>query len=502
MRPRLMGTEIEYGIFIDGVETSGLDAESAALVRAYRGPCAKAWDYSQEDPRRDMRGFSVDQLARDPADAKLDQPGDGRRADGTTVADRILANGARLYNDHAHPEYSTPECSSVRELIAHEKAGERIVLECARARAEALGVAPVLYKNNTDFDGISYGSHENYLTARAVPTDDLVHGLMAFLVTRQIYAGAGKVGVERHRAKGVEFQLSQRADFADVQASVDTLARRPIVNMRDEPHADPARFRRLHVICGDANMNEYAMALKLGTTALTLETIEQGLAPTIRLARPVEAIRQVSWDLGLAAPLELADGGTATAIEIQRRYLAAAADADHADDQEAEWLLAEWAGTLDALAADPIALADRIDWVAKFDLLAGLIQGEGLTWQDDMMRSVDLAYHDIDPENGLFYGLQAEGRTQRVVTEEEIVSATTRPPQGTRAAVRGACVARFGDLARSVRWGRISLETLGETYVLDLERLIDGGVGAALAAIEGASGVEDLAAALTARTGD
>ena len=206
-------------------------------------------------------------------------------------SDRVLINGARLYNDHGHPEYATPECLSLRELVAHERAGERIVLECARAHAERLGVPVRIYKNNTDFHGMSYGSHESYLFAREVPFERLQTGLIPFLVTRQIYAGAGKVGIEPPETGGALFQLSQRADFCAEEASVDTLYRRPILNTRDEPHADPRRHRRLHIICGDANLSPFALWLKVGATALVLSLLEKGWQPPFALRKPVDAIK-------------------------------------------------------------------------------------------------------------------------------------------------------------------------------------------------------------------
>jgi len=493
---RLMGTETEYGLYVEGVEPGGLDLEVAKLIESYGGPAATAWDYSAEDPRRDMRGFRVDELARDAKDAQYDTRGPA----GATPSDRVLANGARLYNDHSHPEYSTPECTTLRDLVAHDKAGERILLRCAERMAESLGAQPVLYKNNVDFDGMSYGCHENYLVSRDVPMDDLITGIMPFLVTRQVFAGAGKVGVERHRAKGVHFQLSQRADYIDEEASVDTLAKRPIVNTRDEAHADRARHRRLHVICGDANMSEYALALKLGTTALVLSCIERGTAPSMKLRQPVKAMRAVSWDLSLGERLRLEDGRRLTAIDIQREYLQAAGRLPPQDDDH-RWVLAEWAATLDQLESDWTPLADRLDWVAKHELLQSFTEAEGAAWTDDVMRSLDLAYHDIHPATGLYYGLQEQGRMRRIVGEADIEAAVTSPPAATRAAVRGACVARFAEHIKAATWGKLYLSVDGAEWCLHLEDMVDGSAGDLAEQVRSVPSIEELGRLLARRGG-
>lgn len=495
----MFGTEVEYGIYVEGVEPAGLDAESARLVAAYEGLAAEQWDYRAETPRQDMRGFEVKHLARDPEDAKLDTQGAGRRPDGTTVTDRILANGARFYNDHAHPEYSTPECASLRDLVAHEKAGERIVLACAQRRARELGRAVVIYKNNTDYAGMSYGAHENYLVSRAVPEERLRAALVPFLVTRTVFTGAGKVGVERHRRPDVVYQISQRADFVEVEASVDTLSRRPIFNTREEPHADPTLFRRLHVICGDANMSEYALALKVGTTALTVAAVEAGLAPDLALAEPVRAMQAVSHDLTLSAPLSLRGGGCATAIAIQRRYLEAARQTLGLDDAEGAWVCEEWGRVLDALEDDFAQLADRLDWVAKCVLLDAFIASDGVSWQDDIVRSLDLAYHDIDPESGLFFGLCGEGRMWRLVSDGEIAQAGANSPAGSRAVLRGVSAARFGGEVAGVRWGRV---TFGGSRELPLEHLAAGVPADVERRAIDALAVPDLIRAVTQGAGD
>src|SRR5688500_3465652 len=242
----LFGIETEYGIAVEGKGANDLMRESMELVRAYSGPHVTGWNYRGENPRQDLRGFVADHLATNPDDAQFDEPGRGRMSMAEERSDRILGNGARLYNDHGHPEYSTPECARLLDLVAHDRAGERIVWECAQRRSQECGRGIRLYKNNTDYHGASYGTHECYLMRRDVPPEPLINGLIPFLVTRQIFTGAGKVGIDGKNEP--IFQLSQRADFFAVEASVDTLHNRPLVNTRDEPHATPPQYRRLHVI--------------------------------------------------------------------------------------------------------------------------------------------------------------------------------------------------------------------------------------------------------------
>lgn len=302
---RLFGIETEYGITReDGPETDPV-VESMELVRAYlKGPFQRRWDYHGEHPQVDQRGFRVSELAQDQEEALFAEQDAHRPFSFYEMkSDVVLPNGARFYNDHTHPEYSTPECRSLKDLVAHDRAGERILLMAARRRNAVLGGEAVqLYKNNSDFQGHSYGCHDNYLVCRSVEFQDLVDGLMPFLVSRQIIAGAGKVGREKQEAgyQAGGFQLSQRADFMEQELGVDTMHNRSILNTRDEPHADRTRFRRLHLIVGDANMSEYATALKVGTTRLVLDLIARKTAPSMALETPVQAIQALSQEIGRA----------------------------------------------------------------------------------------------------------------------------------------------------------------------------------------------------------
>lgn len=471
---RLIGIETEYGIVVEGLGPNDWINESIAVVKSHAGPSVGGWNYRGEDPRRDMRGFTVQHLSQNPDDAQFDAPNTPPMSREEERSDRILANGARLYNDHGHPEYATPECRSLRDLVAHDKAGERIVFAAGQRRAEQSGKAVSLYKNNTDFHGASYGTHEGYLVRRDVPTDTLIQTLLPFFVTRQIFAGAGKVGVENDSSgQPVGFQLSQRADFFSVEASVDTLHNRPLVNTRDEPHATPSRFRRLHVICGDANMSEIATALKVGTTALVLSLLEEGWTTTVRLNDPIRAVRQVSRDISLQQTVERKDGPAMTAIEIQRLYQQEAAKRLRGRDEDTDWTLTEWASVLDALENDPMSLADSLDWVAKYNLLNTFREAEGLEWSDPYLQSLDLAYHDVDPEQGLYNGLDQAGETRKLVTEGRIQAALSCPPADTRAFIRGLFVERFGPAVRSIGWNGILFQYQGEDFLFDMNSLVE-----------------------------
>ena len=475
---RLFGIETEYGIILDREAATDPVTESVALIKCYRpdDPTPR-WDYSHEDPFRDARGFRADKLQEHP-DEEAEQKRDRRHrlSFEDMKSDRILHNGARLYNDHAHPEYSTPECLGLFDLVAHDKAGERILLQCARRRSEELGVDVLLYKNNTDFRGHSYGCHDNYLMARSVPFDYVRASLIPFNVTRQVFAGAGKVGIETEAGlkDAARYQLSQRADFFSVEASVDTMHRRPLVNTRDEPHADPTKYRRLHGIVGDANMSEYATALKMGTTALVLDCIEQRVVPSeLALADPIQAIKDISQDSTYDWPVKLAGGRPSDAIAVQREYLALAQRHARARDAETEWVLQEWERTLDALARDPMELVGDLDWVTKKWLLTAFVEDQGIDWGDAWLRSLDLEYHSIDLDAGLFYELQNDGAVRRLVDEEDIARAVDMPPGDTRAYVRGMAMARYGAHVRSAQWDSLTFGVNGTEKTLSLHPLVD-----------------------------
>jgi len=482
---RVFGTETEYGITIQGAESMDVVTESIELVRSYAEHGAQMkWDYALEDPHRDARGFRAAALLQDTDESAYYEIDQNRPLSFAEIkSDLVLSNGARFYNDHAHPEYSTPECTTLRQLVAHEKAGERILAECARRRNLKLppGQEVRLYKNNTDFVGHSYGSHDNYLTRRDVPWDQLVAGVLPFLITRQIFAGAGKLGIEGEGAAGQPgvFQISQRADFFSVLVSIDTMNKRPLVNTRDEPHADANIYRRLHVIIGDSNMSEWAIALKVGTTALVLDLIERGEAPRIEIAQPVNATKSISRDQNQDWILELSDGRKISAIDAQRLYLKAA-QRSASGDPETTWLLGEWETILNDLERDVALARDRVDWVAKKFMLGTFQEEERLSWTDPWLQAIDLEYHNIVPDQGLFHELVKQGSMRSVVSEEEIKSAIFTPPETTRAYFRGRSVARFNDAITSIQWDEIAFTHDGRPCLV---RLPEPGSGARLEAL-------------------
>ena len=458
---RVFGLETEYGITVAGAESVDVVAESIELVRHYTAHGAHMkWDYDLEDPHLDARGFRAKELMQDTDESAYYEIDKSRPLSFEEIkSDLVLSNGARFYNDHAHPEYSTPECTTLAQIVAHDKAGERVLDECARRRNEKLpeGQEIRLYKNNTDFVGHSYGCHDNYLLSREVSWDRIVGGVLPFLVTRQIFAGAGKMGIEAESAPSQPgiFQISQRADFFSVLVSIDTMNRRPLVNTRDEPHADAGRYRRFHVILGDSNMSEWATAMKIGTTALVLDLIERGEAPKLEIAQPIDAHKSISRDQTYDWIIELKDGRKISAIDVQRIYLKAADQSDSREVPDRAWLLREWENILNDLERDAMSVHDRVDWAAKKLLLQALQEEEKLSWNDPWLQAIDLEYHNVDLERGLYYELVRQGAMRRVVSEDDIRVAIFHPPATTRAFFRGRSVARFNEKIASMQWDEI-----------------------------------------------
>ncbi|OAI41931.1 peptidase [Verrucomicrobia bacterium SCGC AG-212-E04] len=474
---RVFGIETEFGITVDGVEHVDVVAESIELVRRYtdHGALMK-WTYRLEDPHRDARGFRAPELLQDTDEAAYVEVDRNRPLSFEEIkSDLVLSNGARFYNDHAHPEYSTPECTTLQQLVAQEKAGERILAECVRRRNKRLipdDKKVRVYKNNTDFIGHSYGCHDNYLMSRHVPWERVVSDMLPFLITRQIFAGAGKMGVEMEGAAGQPgiYQISQRADFFTVVTSIDTMNRRPLVNTRDEPHADSTRFRRFHVIIGDANMSEFACALKIGTTSLVLDLIEQGRAPALELAQPIEATKAISRDSSYAWIVELQDGRKISAVEIQRLYLTAARRLHAQPEGETKWILDEWEKVLNDLDRDVTLCRDRCDWVAKKYLLDTFMAEEGVALDHPWLQSLDLEYHNVDIEDGLHHALVRDGQMRRFLDEETIRNAIFLPPETTRAFFRGRAVARFQPEIVSIHWDEVVFQYRGERHPISLNQ--------------------------------
>lgn len=475
---RLFGIETEYGITRDDVNEVDPVVESMELVRAHlEASFERRWDYDGEDPHEDARGFRVSGLQQDTEEDEFAKRDAHRPFSFHEMkSDLVLPNGARFYNDHTHPEYSTPECRTVKDLVAQDRAGERILLRAAQRRNKVLGGDHIrLYKNNTDFHGHSYGCHDNYLVARSIPFQKLVACLVPFLVSRQVIAGAGKVGTEAQESGHIpgRYQLSQRADFMEVELGVDTMHNRPILNTRDEPHADREKYRRLHLIIGDANMCEYATALKVGTTRLVLELIEHGTAPVFELDQPVTAVKQLSRDPDLKTVVKLVNGRKLSALDIQESYCDAASRALSGTDEETDWLLREWAETLSLLAQDRSRLVGKLDWVTKQWLLESFMREERISWNDPWLASLDLEYHSVHPEQGLYLGLEAEGKAWRLTTDEGIEEAMWNGPTDTRGGLRGLCVQRFSGQIKSMQWERIQFSGGIRSRYLDMRDLFD-----------------------------
>jgi len=453
--PKICGIETEYGILARGLDITPMTA-SSLLVNAFSddGLSLRAWDFADETPAADARGGWRPEADYPEVDVLM--------------SNSVLTNGARYYVDHAHPEVSTPECVSPLQVVLYDRAAEEIIRDSLRRANDRLGSAGELiaHKNNSDGKGNSYGCHENYLVDRMLPFGRLASLVTTHLVTRQVFCGSGKVGVEcpREGEPRPAFQISQRADFFEEPVGLETTVRRPIVNTRDEPHADPERYRRLHVIAGDANMSEVATYLKVGTTALLLAVMEAlGTDPSAEewpvLLDPVTAVRKVSHDPGLTATIETTRG-SATALEVQwmlhsvvRRWLDAGAEdpiGGCADD-----VMDRWATVLGWLESDDPRSAKWVDWVAKRRIVEGVAARSRLDSDHARLRAVDLQYHDMRTHKNL----AARAGLETLVEIDAVRTAMTVPPSETRAFFRGECIRRWPDRVVSANWDSIVFDS-------------------------------------------
>ena len=453
--PKILGIETEFGILHRGVPEPNPVTASSLLINAYLSRCSApgdgpgapriGWDFVDESPALDLRGFS----AFDAMAPEIE----------THLVNAVLTNGARYYVDHAHPELGTPGCLDALDLVRFDRAAEQILIESMAAANEVLpeGQEIVVYKNNSDGKGNSYGCHENYLIDRATPFGRVVAHATTHFVTRQVFTGAGKVGSELPGCSrsDIDFQLTQRADFFEEEVGLETTLKRPIINTRDEPHADPLRYRRLHVIVGDANLCEVATFLKVGTTAIVLAMVDDDfLHREARFADPVRALQEVSLDQSLGRALELADGTTATAIELQwdlleqgRKYVEERGD-EGVGGPVAHDVLDRWGEVLATLEEDPEPLVGVVDWVTKRHIINGYRDRHGLQPDDLRLMALDLQYHDLRPERSLFARMGAE----TLVDPADVERGMTTPPEGTRAYFRGRCLDRWPDSVVAANW--------------------------------------------------
>ena len=450
--PKVCGIETEYGIIFKGGDVNPITASSIIVNSYSQGKDdLVGWDYIDEHPGNDARGYSLDDYLFPEYESQL--------------VNTVLTNGARYYVDHAHPEISTPECRNALEAVLFDRAGEEIIRSSMQLANDGLPDHSeiVIYKNNSDGKGNSYGCHENYLVSRQTPFTQIAQQITTHFVTRQIFCGAGKVGAE-HRGmsgKGANqpaFQISQRADFFEEEIGLETTLKRPIVNTRDEPHCDPTKYRRLHVIAGDANMSEVATLLKLGTTSIVLAMIEDDAFPEhLTIKDPVHAIRQVSHDTSLSACIMMTDGRMLSALQVQmeilqaanqyaNRYGLEAVDASVGND-----VLVRWAGVLDGLETDPLLVANIVDWIAKKRIVDGFAQRHNLQNDDARLKAIDLQYHDmrVDKCLALRAGLD------ELCAKADVMTAMINPPESTRAFFRGTVLQRWPNDVIAANWDSV-----------------------------------------------
>ena len=462
---RVMGIETEYGISVPGNPTANPMVLSGRVVTAYATDqgmrAARAgWDYEDEAPLRDARGFEISRVHADPSQLTDEED--------PTLANVVLTNGARLYVDHAHPEYSSPEVTTPRAAVAYDRAGE-LVMARAVQLLSAPGTAGVnLYKNNTDGKGASYGTHENYLMSRTTPFADIVKHLIPFFVVRQVMCGSGRVGIGVESGKP-GFQLAQRSDFFEVEVGLETTLKRPIINTRDEPHATTEKYRRLHVILGDANHCDVANLLKMGTTSLVLALIEAGaITEDLSVDKPVATLQAISHDPTLQTKVSLAGGRQMTAVQLLWRYYELVADwlaATYGSDVDADTaeVMQHWEQVLTTLERDPMDAARQVDWVAKLATLEGYRARDGLDWGNPKLRQIDIQWSDVRADKGLFNRLAAAGRFDQLVGIDEVRQAVTAPPPDTRAYFRGMCLTKFPREVAAASWDSVIFDIPGQS---------------------------------------
>jgi len=457
---KILGIETEFGILhqqSDG--DSNPVAASSMIINAYVNGFLErkvAWDFEGERPGTDARGFNeFDALAPEIE---------------THLVNAVLTNGSRYYVDHAHPELSGPECSDALQCLIYDRASEEILIRSMDVANKLLppNEELIIHKNNSDGKGNSYGCHENYLVDRAAPFGRIVSQIIPFFVSRQIFCGAGKIGSELSGITSTDgvFQISQRADFFEQEVGLETTLKRPIVNTRDEPHADSKKYRRLHVIIGDANMSETQTYLKVGLTAIVLAMIDDDYMSDIpELAEPVRNLREISYDIDLENVYLMKDGRRLSALDLQwiylenaSRYIAAFGAENLGGIDLANDLISRWEFILGTLKTNPEDLSNEIDWIAKRRLYEGFKERHQLDWNDPKLAALDLQYHDLRPNKCLArrMGLKT------LVSESEVTNAISNPPLTTRAYFRGRCLQEYPEQVVAANWDSMVFDTGSE----------------------------------------
>ena len=484
---RICGIETEYGVIEVGQPYANAIELSSAIVEAVSelddvtgGHGVIPWDFHGESPLQDARGFSIDRGMAHPSQL-TDNPDELAPSGDESVLlqqlsasdvealkrpralNTVIANGARVYVDHAHPEYSSPEFSSAYQAVLYDRAGDAL-MKRAMEFLHRQGRDIVIYKNNVDGKGASYGAHENFLVSRKVDFSTIIKYMTPFFATRFIMCGTGRVG-RGQKSEGIGFQISQRADYIENDVGLETTFDRPIINTRDEPHADESLYRRLHVITGDANQFDMSIFLKIGVTSLLLGFLEKSTSlqelDACFIDDPVEAVHVFSRDPSLQVRVVMTNGRQMSALEIQKHYYRVLCDfySHHRQmDEDVQHILSWWKKILDMLSGDIFDAAPYVEWVAKYQLLLSMKERDGLSWDSDRLKAFDVQWHDLRSSHSIVEKLDAKGKVYRFFPYEEVEKALMNPPETTRAFLRGVLIRRYGQYVKSVGWNSLVVE--------------------------------------------
>jgi proteasome accessory factor A len=450
-----MGLENEYGI------SSKLNTDPITLSNRIVFAYAKhvypesniRWDYDVENPLRDARGFDISRADADPSQLT---------DEGQAIPNLVLPNGARFYVDHAHPEYAAPEVLNPIDITKWDLAGEQIMKVAVALDAKEFPEDKIrVFKNNVDNKGSSYGTHENYQMNRSTQFSKIVAGLTPHFITRQIFCGAGRIGIGQ-KSENIGYQISQRADYIEAHVGLETTMKRPIINTRDEPHADPKISRRLHVIIGDANMSDFANILKVGSTALVISMIEDGFVDfdEVDLLNPVGVVKDISHDLDMKNIYHTNDRKKFSAIDIQEWYLEKSKLylSQIGYDDNSRQVIDFWEQALMGLRNNKDDLADRVDWIAKLALINRYKEKQNLTLNDDLIQSLDFKYSEITSDDGIAQVLRRKNFLKQYLEASEVDKAISEPPTDTRAWFRGKALSKFSKSIAAASWDSLILD--------------------------------------------